>query len=1304
MRSKKMKKTLSSTLAFVLLAGAIPFTQIEILHANVSLNDVNRKIDGSNFRSIAVKQDGTVWTWGVDAGDFINNTTSTSTKTPEPVPGLTNVVEVEDGYMHTVALKADGTIWSWGYNSSAQFGNGGYTNSATPVQVSNVTGLPTNIIDVATGASHTLALTSTGEVWIWGSGYSGELGLGSNTKSTAYPQKIPTLSGIVQIDAKNGTSYAIKNDGTVWTWGANDYGQIGNGNSTDQFTPYQVPGFSGAAKLSAGYNFVTVLKTNGTVWGWGEAQSYQLGNGAKPTYQYTPVQASGISGVIDLDAGSSHVLALKSDGTVWTWGQAYDGLAGNYTYTTWNMTPASVPITGVVAVATGDRTSLAVKSDGSIWAWGQVSEYDSTNKNYVMADHPVMIDFSMLPDTTPPVPATFTASTTALTNQNVSVTINYPTDGTVKEYKIGATGTWMTYSAPVVMSANDTVYARSKDAAGNVSAESSYAVTNIDKVGPVSPSLLANITTPTNQNVVVTVSYPGDASQAQYKIGTGSWQTYSAPITLTANSTVYARAIDAAGNIGVEGSINITNIDKTAPTAPTMVADRTAMTNQNVNVTITYSGDSTVKEYRVGASGSWLSYEGAVVMESNDTVYARSFDAAGNQSPERSLVVNNIDKIVPVAPVMIADKTTETNTNVNVTITFPSDASQKQYKVGSTGTWTTYTSPVSISTNTTVYSRAIDAAGNLSSEASLVISNIDKTAPIVATLSVDKTALTSQGVKVTVSFPADAEVKEYKIGETGTWMTYVEPITVEQNTTVYARSKDKAGNQSAESNIVVNNVDKTAPTKPTASVNKNVLSITPGTDASGVDKTEYQLNGGVWQTYTDVVTLEDGQYTINVRTIDKAGNASAVTVVTANVDTVSIEEATKAVEEAELAHTQAKVNTAQALVNELPQSQEKTSLQQRLDVVQSNINLYNAIQTEITAMNTDVDRGDATAQEVQTYKNRVVELRDDVNSLPDVMNKPFLHQQLDELMAKLMLIEKIIIKDDDGIEDVDLDELQDEVDKLPDSDLKDQLQDELDQDKLLQDAIKKVEQAESSKTQSDVDVAREAVSKLPDGEKKDELNERLDAIQKQIDDEKAIADATQKVVEAETTKNQADVDTARDAVNKLPDGSIKDDLNDRLDAIQEEIDNSNNGGNDGGDNSSDPYTDVDQIKDPVVKAILSDAKTYVELAEKHKSRTWIINALEKVEAIPSTVKENPLYAVIVNDLTARINKVKDDYNNAIADQELQQKITVATTYVTQYEKYKSSYYKTKAQTAVSALPDGEVKTSLQARIDAVASK
>jgi alpha-tubulin suppressor-like RCC1 family protein len=225
-----------------------------------------------------------------------------------------------------------------------------------------------NIWTVATGQGQVIALRSDGTVWAWGENGSGQLGDGTTTDRNA-PVAVTGLTGVVAIAAGGAHSAAVKSDGTVWTWGENGSGQLGDGTVTTRLTPVQVTGVTGVVALAAGTNHMLALKSDGTVWTWGGNASGQLGDG---TTGSRPVAAavSGLTNVKALAAGPDHSLAVKTDGTVWAWGKNEAGQTGDGT-TANRVTPSQVPgFTGVIEVAAGASHSVALKSDGTVWAWG----------------------------------------------------------------------------------------------------------------------------------------------------------------------------------------------------------------------------------------------------------------------------------------------------------------------------------------------------------------------------------------------------------------------------------------------------------------------------------------------------------------------------------------------------------------------------------------------------------------------------------------------------------------------------------------------------------------------------------------------------------------------------------------------------------------------------------------------------------------------------------------------------------------------------------------------------------------------
>ena len=333
--------------------------------------------------------------------------------TPGPVIGLTHVVAIAGGGNHSLVLRSDGTVWAWGLNGHGQLGVGtlgGLAGTSTPVQVidpGDPTGFITDVVAVAAGFSHSLALRKDGSVWAWGSNNQGQLGNGT-TILRHTSKKISGLTNVRAIAAGGMHSLAVTSDpGTVWAWGLNNQGQLGDGTTVSKTIPVKVietPGDStglltGVIGIAAGGgDFVDAhslaLKSDGTVWAWGSNNQGQLGDGTT-TPRITPGQVIDpgdptglLTGVIGIAGGGStvgsigyaHSLALKSDGTVWAWGSNNQGQLGNGTLggLAGTSTPGQVIdpidptgfITDVRAVAAGLAHSLAIKSNGSVWAWG----------------------------------------------------------------------------------------------------------------------------------------------------------------------------------------------------------------------------------------------------------------------------------------------------------------------------------------------------------------------------------------------------------------------------------------------------------------------------------------------------------------------------------------------------------------------------------------------------------------------------------------------------------------------------------------------------------------------------------------------------------------------------------------------------------------------------------------------------------------------------------------------------------------------------------------------------------------------
>jgi len=254
-----------------------------------------------------------------------------------------------------------------------------------PVQVSNLTG----VTAVAAGAYHGMALKSDSSVWAWGYNVDGQLG-NNSTADSHVPVTTLGLAKTTVLAAGEYHSLAVRATGMVWAWGSNADGQLGNNSTIDSSTPVPVSGLTGATSVAGGALHSLVVKSDGTVWAWGFNNHGQLGNNST-TLSTVPVQVSGLTGATAVAGGTSHSVALKSDGTVWTWGMNTQGQLGNNS-TTDSLVPVQVSgLTGVVAVAAGSNHTLALKSDGTVWAWGYNNHGQLGNNSTVNSLVPVQV-------------------------------------------------------------------------------------------------------------------------------------------------------------------------------------------------------------------------------------------------------------------------------------------------------------------------------------------------------------------------------------------------------------------------------------------------------------------------------------------------------------------------------------------------------------------------------------------------------------------------------------------------------------------------------------------------------------------------------------------------------------------------------------------------------------------------------------------------------------------------------------------------------------------------------------------------
>lgn len=241
--------------------------------------------------------------------------------------------------------------------------------------------MPVAMRRIAAGALHTLALKPDATLWAWGWNMFGQIGDGTTTDRSG---PVFVMNGVVGVAAGYGHTLALKTDGTLWAWGRNAYGQVGDGTTTQRLRPVRV--MTGVAAMAAGLYHTLALKTDGSLWAWGLNSLGQIGDGTTTTQRLLPVYV--MDGVSAIAAGSTHTLALQTGGSLWAWGDNWGGQLGDGT-TTIRRSPVRV-LTGVGAVAGIGQSTFAVKTDRSLWGWGwnrQGQLGDGTTTTHLLPVH-----------------------------------------------------------------------------------------------------------------------------------------------------------------------------------------------------------------------------------------------------------------------------------------------------------------------------------------------------------------------------------------------------------------------------------------------------------------------------------------------------------------------------------------------------------------------------------------------------------------------------------------------------------------------------------------------------------------------------------------------------------------------------------------------------------------------------------------------------------------------------------------------------------------------------------------------------
>ncbi|WP_162126641.1 T9SS type A sorting domain-containing protein [Flavobacterium phycosphaerae] len=291
---------------------------------------------------------------------------------------------ISSGFVHVLGKKTDGSYWGWGYNQGGYFGNGTGEDSYVPLQLTNTA----NWQSYKAGDSNSFVIKTDGTLWATGLNSYGQLGLSTSGNEYLTFTKVGTATNWEAISAASSFTIALRQNGTLWGSGQNVYNQLGLGSAAANYV-YSFVQIGTASNwktmATSGCNSSVGIKTDGTLWGWGSNSCYVFGGSDVSTFNVPkPLTVTTDTDWDKVAGGGGHFLALKTNGTLWCWGDGGAGQTGHdpvlgFTSSELNQIPGSWK-----AMAGGSRYSMGIKTDGTLWQWGNnnITEINPSATNY----------------------------------------------------------------------------------------------------------------------------------------------------------------------------------------------------------------------------------------------------------------------------------------------------------------------------------------------------------------------------------------------------------------------------------------------------------------------------------------------------------------------------------------------------------------------------------------------------------------------------------------------------------------------------------------------------------------------------------------------------------------------------------------------------------------------------------------------------------------------------------------------------------------------------------------------------------
>jgi len=308
------------------------------------------------YQATAIKNDGTLWAWGYNSRGQVGQNNRTQYSSPVQIPGTT--WKYIAGRFGNIATKTDGTLWAWGDNNTGHLGQNDQVDYSSPVQIPGTTWSTSTRYKLSHGALAAYAIKTDNTLWAWG--YDTHGGLANNDRThRSSPVQIPGTTWQAVSSFTYG-SIATKTDGTLWAWGLNQYGQLAQGDTTSRSSPVQVPGTTwGPLNASVSRYGVAAIKTDGTLWQWGANTEGGIGDNTGDNYS-SPKQIPGTTWNQIAIGDDGTRIATKTDGTLWAWGRGNKGQLAQNNETSYS-SPVQIPGTGWILSSARRLANMAIK-------------------------------------------------------------------------------------------------------------------------------------------------------------------------------------------------------------------------------------------------------------------------------------------------------------------------------------------------------------------------------------------------------------------------------------------------------------------------------------------------------------------------------------------------------------------------------------------------------------------------------------------------------------------------------------------------------------------------------------------------------------------------------------------------------------------------------------------------------------------------------------------------------------------------------------------------------------------------------